>query len=310
MTTNDDGLLEERVASILASYQRQAELAPLEGGGLPSREVIWDVTEELLRVLFPGFLETSDLVAAELPARTMTRVRSAASRLGREIERGLRFQSGRAVSAADCEDCGAKAEAATLELLGEIPGVRAVLATDIEAAYDGDPAAQSLQEIIIAYPGLQAIAVHRLAHVLHVRGVPIVPRVMSEYAHSRTGIDIHPGARIGRRFFIDHGTGVVIGETCTIGDDVTIYQGVTLGARGFPRDAEGRIVRGTKRHPDIESGVTIYSGATILGPVRIGAGSVVGGNVWLTQSVPPKTRIVGSTPQLMHVDQPDADYQI
>ena len=309
-TTPDDRQLEDRVGPILASYARQGELAHLEGGSLPSREVIWGVVEDLLRVLFPGYLETSDLVAAELAARTMTRVRSIAGRLRTEIERGLRFQSGRAVSAADCEDCGPRAEAATLKLLAEVPDIRAVLGTDIEAAYDGDPAAQSFQEIILAYPGLQATAVYRLAHVLHAEGVPIVPRVMSEYAHSRTGIDIHPGARIGRRFFIDHGTGVVIGETCEIGDEVTIYQGVTLGALNFPRDTEGRVIKGRKRHPDIESGVIIYSGATILGPVRIGAGSVVGGNVWLTRSVPPKTRIVASTPQLMHVDQHVPDYQI
>jgi serine O-acetyltransferase len=152
--------------------------------------------------------------------------------------------------------------------------------------------------------------VYRLAHVLYEEGVPIVPRVMTEFAHSRTGIDIHPGAKIGRRFFIDHGTGVVIGETCEIGDGVKIYQGVTLGARSFPRDAHGRVIKGTKRHPDIDAAVTIYSGATILGPVRIGEGSVVGGNVWLTQSVPPETRIVVRTPQQMHLDQPVDDYQI
>lgn len=310
MNTRDDPQVEDVVGSILASYGRQGELAHLEGGGLPSREAIWGVVEDLLRVLFPGYLETSDLVAAELAARTSGRVRSIATRLCTEIERGLRFQSGRAVSAADCEDCGPRAEAATLKLLAEIPELRVVLRTDIAAAYDGDPAAQSSQEIILAYPGLQAIAVYRMAHVLYVQGVPIVPRVMSEYAHSRTGIDIHPGARIGRHFFIDHGTGVVIGETCEIGDDVTIYQGVTLGALNFPRDAAGRVIKGRKRHPDIERGVIIYSGATILGPVRIGAGSVVGGNVWLTQSVPPNTRIVASTPHRMHVDQPVPDYQI
>ena len=160
MTTPDDRQLEDSVGSILASYGRRGELAHLEGGSLPSREVIWGVVEDLLRVLFPGYLETSDLVAADLAARTMTRVRSIAGRLRTEIERGLRFQSGRAVSAADCEDCGPRAEAATLKLLAEIPDIRAVLGTDIEAAYDGDPAAQSLQEIILAYPGLQATAVY------------------------------------------------------------------------------------------------------------------------------------------------------
>jgi serine O-acetyltransferase len=306
---SDTGL-DDVVTAILASYGAQGEIGHIEGGMLPSRETIWDVVEDLLRILFPGFLETTPLVAAELPERTRSRVRSVEARLAAEIEHGMRFESGRSVSAADCDDCAARARAATRRLLAAVPAIRDVLATDIEAAYDGDPAAQSTAEIVIAYPGLQAIAVYRLAHVLYEEGVPIVPRVMTEYAHSRTGIDIHPGARIGRRFFIDHGTGVVIGETCEIGDGVKIYQGVTLGARSFPRDARGRVIKGTKRHPDIESGVTIYSGATILGPIRIGASSVVGGNVWLTQPVPPETRIVVTTPQQMHRDQKADDYQI
>ena len=186
-----------------------------------------------------------------------------------------------------------------------------MLATDIEAAFDGDPAAQSYEEIILAYPGLQAIAVQRLAHVLYEADVPLVPRMMTEYAHSRTGIDIHPGATIGRCFFIDHGTGVVIGETCVIGDHVKIYQGVTLGARSFPHDESGRIIKGTQAPPDIEDGVTIYSGATILGHVRDRRKArSIGGNVWLTHSVPPETRIVVRPPQQMHVDRSTHDYQI
>ena len=291
MNMRRDAGLEDVVAAILASYRDQGEIGHMEGGTLPSREPIWAAVEDLLRILFPGFLETTPLAAEEVPERTGSRVRSVASRLAAEIEHGLRFESGTSVAAADCDDCAARAWAAVRHLLDAIPAIRAVLSTDIQAAFDGDPAAHSNAEIVIAYPGLQAIAVYRLAHVLYEDGVPIVPRVMTEYAHSRTGIDIHPGAKIGKRFFIDHGTGVVIGETCEIGDGVKIYQGVTLGARSFPRDDRGRAIKGAKRHPDIEAGVTIYSGATILGRVTIGRGSVIGGNVWLVHSVPPGSRV-------------------
>ena len=297
--------MQEAIGAILASYAERGELGHLAGGTLPSRELIWGVVEDLLRLLFPGFLEPVDTGSHDIAARTAARVRSVEERFSTEIEKGLRFRE--ACSGAECRE---RAVAATLRLLQSIPVLRDVLASDIDAAYDGDPAAQSKGEIVLAYPGLQAIAVYRLAHVLYEADIPLVPRVMSEYAHSRTGIDIHPGATIGRRFFIDHGTGVVIGETCKIGDNVKIYQGVTLGARSFPRDERGRVIKGTKRHPDIDSGVTIYSGATILGAVRIGQGSVVGGNVWLTESVPPDTRIVVRTPQQMHVDQTPHDFQI
>jgi serine O-acetyltransferase len=305
MTARLDARLTEITEEILGSYARHGNLRHLEGGNLPSREVIWDVVEDLLRMLFPGFLETAGTASAEFVTLTAARVRSVSRRLAAEIEKGLRFRS-----ACSGEDCRTRAEAATVSLLAAIPAIRDVLATDIAAAYDGDPAAQSFEEIILAYPGLQAIAVHRLAHVLYEADIPFVPRVMSEYAHSHTGIDIHPGATIGGHFFIDHGTGVVIGETCVIGDHVKIYQGVTLGARSFQHDERGRIIKGTKRHPDIDDAVTIYSGASILGPVRVGRGSVVGGNVWLTQSVPPETRIVIRPPQTMHLDQVANDYQI
>jgi serine O-acetyltransferase len=305
MTAPLEARLAEITQAILGSYARHGNLRHLEGGNLPSREVLWAVVEDLLRLLFPGFLESADAAAADVPTTTAARVGSIARRLADEIEKGLRFRM--ACSGQECRD---RAETATLGLLAAIPGIRDVLATDIAAAYEGDPAAQSFEEIVLAYPGLQAVAVYRLAHVLYALDVPFVPRVMTEYAHSRTGIDIHPGARIGERFFIDHGTGVVIGETCVIGDDVKIYQGVTLGARSFARDEGGRIIRGTKRHPDIDDAVTIYSGASILGPVRVGRGAVVGGSVWLTQSVPSDTRIVVRPPQQMHIDQVADDYQI
>jgi len=297
--------LREVIDAILANYAHHGEMGHLRDRTLPSREVIWGVVEDLLRVLFPGFLEPAEPQIVDVTERTAQRVRSIEQRLQAEIEKGLRFRN-----ACSGDECHHRAVAATLELLAELPATRDLLTSDIEAALVGDPAVYSNEEIILAYPFLQAVAVHRMAHVLYLNDIPFVPRVMSEYAHSRTGIDIHPGATIGRRFFIDHGTGVVIGETCRIGDNVRIYQGVTLGARSFQQDESGRIVKGIKRHPDIEDGVTIYSGASILGPVRIGRGSIVGGNVWLTQSVPPDTRIIIRPPQQMHIDHVESDFQI
>jgi len=185
-----------------------------------------------------------------------------------------------------------------LRLLRRIPELRRLLWLDVQAAYDGDPAAKSHEEVMLSYPCITAIATYRVAHELYESGIPLIPRMMTEWAHSETGIDIHPGAKIGERFFIDHGTGVVIGETTTIGNDVKMYQGVTLGALSFPKGPDGKVVKGGKRHPDIEDGVTIYAEATILGgDTRIGKGSVIGGNVWLTSSVPPGTKVT-VTPKL------------
>jgi serine O-acetyltransferase len=297
-----DGL-DDIADAIVASYAQHPALALLEHRSLPSRDAVYGIVEDLLRLLFPGFLE-SEAGTTDVATRAAMRVRRIARALRREIESGLRFDGTGATESV------AAAAHATLALLEEIPAVRALLASDVEAAYDGDPSARNQEVIVLAYPGLQAIAVQRLAHVLYAARVPFVPRIMTEWAHSRTGIDIHPGAAIGRRFFIDHGTGVVIGETCVIGDNVKIYQGVTLGAQSFAHDESGRVIKGTKRHPDIEDDVTIYSGATILGPVRIGRGSVIGGNVWLTRSIPARTRIVVRPGQQMHVDQPVPDYQI
>ena len=185
-----------------------------------------------------------------------------------------------------------KAEGQCLEFFSQIPQVRALVQTDLQAAYDGDPAATGYAEIIYAYPGLFAITVYRLAHVLYTLGVPMIPRIMTEHAHSVTGIDIHPGATIGKYFFIDHGTGVVIGETCIIGNNVKLYQGVTLGAKSFPLDEQGNPVKGIPRHPILEDDVIIYSNATILGRITIGRGATIGGNIWVTTDVPSGQRIV------------------
>jgi serine O-acetyltransferase len=192
------------------------------------------------------------------------------------------------------------------EVLEKIPQIRELLSGDIKAAYDGDPAAMSNEEVILSYPCVLAITTHRIAHELYLRGVPLIPRIMSEHVHSMTGIDIHPGARIGKNFFIDHGTGVVIGETTEIGDNVKMYQGVTLGALSFPRDEKGRIIKGRKRHPTIGNNVVIYSGATLLGPgAVIGDNVVIGGNVWITSPVPSNTKITISSPEQNIIKEPN-----
>jgi len=199
----------------------------------------------------------------------------------------------------ESEPCDAKAEQITLAFLGRLPAIREMLAGDVQAAYDGDPAATGTDEVILAYPGFLAVTVYRLAHELHTMGVPLMPRMMTEWAHSVTGVDIHPGAKIGRNFFIDHATGVVIGETTEIGDNVKIYQGVTLGALSFPKDERGRLIRGHKRHPTIEDDVVIYANATVLGgSTRIGRGSTIGGSVFLTRSVPAECTVTMKPPEL------------
>jgi len=196
----------------------------------------------------------------------------------------------------DCGKCGEKAEDAVSHFIKSLPGIQKILQRDILAAYEGDPAAKSTMEVVMSYPGVYAIVVHRIAHILYEKNVPLVPRIMSEHAHSHTGIDIHPGAKIGSGFFIDHGTGVVIGETCVIGENVKLYQGVTLGALSFEKDENGNPVKGIKRHPNIEDNVVIYAGATILGVATIGANSEIGGNVWLTHSVPPHSKVHNQQP--------------
>jgi len=200
----------------------------------------------------------------------------------------------------DTGDCRTMAEDATGHLLAQLPNIRGLLKGDVTAAFDGDPAAKSYEEIVLSYPCIIAIATYRIAHELYLKDVPLIPRIMTECAHAKTGIDIHPGAKIGRNFFIDHGTGVVIGETTVIGDNVKIYQGTTLGALSFPKDERGRIIKGGKRHPTIEDNVTIYAEATILGDVVIGKDTVVGGNVWIKESVPAGVTVTTSSPDLVY----------
>lgn len=257
---------------------------------LPGKRAMVAVLKEFLSILFPGCL-TYEPVDHEDLEDLKLRLKGIAAAL---IDQITRIEGYRVLERTRPEDfdCAAQAERVVAELLSQLPTIRTLLQADILAAYEGDPAAHSNMEIVMSYPGLLAIATHRVANVLYRQDVHLLPRVMSEYAHSRTGIDIHPGATIGKGFFIDHGTGVVIGETCVIGSNVRIYQGVTLGALSFRKDAEGHLVKGIKRHPNVEDDVIIYANATILGgDTVIGKGSIIGGNVWLTHSVPPGSRI-------------------
>ena len=260
------------------------------GADLPGRRAMVATLRALLSALFPGCLTYEPIDHEDLGA-VRARLRAIAEALTDQV---ARIEAYRVLERSRPEgfDARARAEAVTRTLFARLPEIRSLLQDDVLAAYEGDPAAHSNMEIVMAYPGLMAVATHRVAHVLYEEGVHLIPRVWSEYAHSRTGIDIHPGATIGRGFFIDHGTGVVIGETCVIGRHVKLYQGVTLGARSFRKDSEGRLVKGIKRHPNVEDDVVIYANATILGgDTVIGKGSVIGGNVWLAHSVPPGSRV-------------------
>ncbi len=285
-----------QLASLVAALcQADGGLRRIEGKcprrqPLPSRDAVIDIVEALRTVLFPGYFGTSELTADNMVfhlGSTLDRIRR---NLREQIMRGLCFACDD-LSAEPSTDCDARVESITGRFLARLPDVRRTLATDVQAAYEGDPAATCPDEAIFCYPGTVAITNYRLAHELHTLDVPLIPRIITEHAHSITGIDIHPGAVIGESSFIDHGTGVVIGETSTIGNRVRVYQGVTLGAKSFPLDDQGKPIKGIKRHPNVEDDVVIYSEATILGPVTIGRGSVIGGNVWLVRSVPPGSRI-------------------
>ncbi|MDD5483327.1 MAG: DapH/DapD/GlmU-related protein [Kiritimatiellae bacterium] len=264
---------------------------------LAGQKSVYAVVEELLGILFPGCHGSGPLPEKQLTDFYGARLRAISARLADQVENAFRYQC-LVEKCGNCGDCRARAEEAATFLIEQLPSIRELLQKDIQAAYEGDPAARSFMEIVMSYPGLQAIAVHRLAHPLYEKGVPLIPRIMTELAHSRTGIDIHPGAKIGAGFFIDHGTGVVIGETCVIGKNVKIYQGVTLGALSFPKDEQGNPIKGIKRHPEVRNNATIYAGATILGGQTIvGEGAVIGGNVWLTHSVPAGATVYNRQPK-------------
>jgi serine O-acetyltransferase len=263
---------------------------------MPSVEALGELVELIRTVLFPGYYGHSDLMPGTMRYYLGSAIDRIHGLMKEQINRGICF-SCTGEESVDCVECELRAREIALKFLSRLAAIRAILASDVQAAFEGDPAAKSPGEAIFCYPSISALTNHRIAHELYHLGVPLIPRIITEMAHSATGIDIHPGAEIGERFFIDHGTGVVIGETSVIGKNVRLYQGVTLGAKSFPLDRQGRPIKGIPRHPILEDDVIIYSGATVLGRITIGRGSEIGGNVWLTHDVPPGTRVFQGRPE-------------
>ena len=278
------------IDGILDSYDRYGLINRSDKENFPNRQNVVSILQDLQTLIFPGFKYHEDIDPSNIRYITGQRVNNVIANLTREIQKALLFTlSQKKDQNENLEEthCFKLAEQTSIALIEEIPEIRRLIRLDTKAAYLGDPAARSNEEVILSYPGLEAILVYRIAHFLYKNGVPLIPRIMSEHVHGKTGIDIHPGATIGESFFIDHGTGVVIGETCIIGNNVKIYQGVTLGALSVKKTLEDK-----KRHPTIEDDVTIYANATILGgQTIIGKGSVIGGNTWVTQSLPEKTEV-------------------
>lgn len=280
------------VDRIVASCMTENDIQHLDATVMPSRETIIHLVADIEAVLFPGYVGRNEVESANLIYYIGELVNKIFNELSIQIQRCIRHECIRADDGV-CRHCIQTSQEETLKFLEKIPEIRNRLSGDVRAAYGGDPAAKSLDEIIFSYPGVKAITIFRIAHELWLRKIPILPRIMTEYAHTETGVDIHPGATIGKNFFMDHGTGIVIGETTKIGDDVQIYQGVTLGALRLAKNEKGELDRNQKRHPTIGNHVTIYAGATILGgETHIGDGCVVGGNVWLTHSIPPNSKLV------------------
>ena len=286
---------------------------------LPNYEAVVGCIEDLKEIIYPGYRRREGLHLGNVTYHVGDLIEGLHDKLTTQIGRALRHEAGatRRPACDDDADYEALGQAKAIDFLDQIHTLRKQLALDVHAAYEGDPAVNGPDEVIFCYPGLEAVTTYRVAHALYELDVPLIPRMMTESAHSKTGIDIHPGAQIGSHFFIDHGTGVVIGQTCEIGDHVKLYQGVTLGALSFPTDADGQIVRGHKRHPTIEDRVVIYANATILGGnTVIGHDSVVGSNVWLTRSVPPRTTVLLEKPNLRMRGEyvaelaPEASYEI
>lgn len=293
--------LPELTDRIVQTYTQIGTINHLGHCPLPSYETIIAVTEDLKEVLFPGYRRRVGLHMGNVAYHVGDVIDRAHDTLTQQIGRALCHEAGRAACTDPQrrDDYEALGQAKAVAFLEQLPDLRSILAADVEAAFAGDPACKSLDEVIFCYPGLEAITVYRLAHLLHKLEVPLIPRMMTEWAHGRTGIDIHPGATIGTHFFIDHGTGVVVGETSLIGQWVKLYQGVTLGALSFPTDAEGNLVRGLKRHPTLEDRVVIYANATVLGgETTIGHDSVIGSSVWITRSVAPHTTVTLEKPNL------------
>jgi len=293
-----DKKIQNLVGKIAQTYRGDSGINFIDTSNLPVRGEILQILDLLFEVLFPGHTGKRTVTKSNIKFIVGDILCQIYTELSEQIERAYLYQC----KIDKCEgcDCRTMAENVTQHLLTQLPKIRQMLKGDVGAAFDGDPAAKSYEEIVISYPCITAIATYRIAHELYLKQVPLVPRIMSECAHSKTGIDIHPGAKIGKNFFIDHGTGVVIGETTIIGDKVKIYQGTTLGAMSFPKDERGRIIKGGKRHPTIEDNVTIYAEATILGDIIIGKNSVVGGNVWIKESVPAGVTVTVANTDLVY----------
>ncbi len=306
------------VESILESYRKVGGINHLDGVNLPSREAIAEIIRDLLRIVFPGFYDRIAMHSDQARFFVSQMLTSISDRLRQEIQKSLEYMPPPSMKASPTANLPAEAKKLTDEFLDKLPEIRRRLALDVEAAYEGDPAAISKEEVILAYPSLEAIAVQRMAHLLYQAHVVLIPRIMTEWAHSRTGIDIHPGTQIGSHFFIDHGTGVVVGETAVIGSHVKMYQGVSLIAKSFPKDSAGHIMKGGKRHPNVEDDVTIYANATIMGgDTTIGAGSTIAANVFLTHSVPPHSLVIYEEAKLKILSKkkgsskdPSHDFQI
>ncbi len=295
----------QATAALIDSYRDDGpKIHHLDRRPLPTHAEVIRVLATLHELLFPGYIGAQGLTGANLRLHVESHMAWLYEAVTEQVSRAISHSRALDVSCADAEREAAEIAA---EFLSQLPAIRETLATDVQAAYDGDPAATCLDEIIFSYPGLYAVMVYRVAHEFYKMGVPLLPRIMTEHAHHRTGIDIHPGTQIGSSFFIDHGTGVVIGGTAIIGSNVKLYQGVTIGAFSFDRDSEGRLIRNTKRHPTIEDDVVIYAGATILGgDTVIGRASVIGGNVWLTHSVPAGTRVLQEKSKLRIITAEEA----
>jgi len=297
---NDQTNFTALVQAIVTSYQDEPKTRHIDAGHLPNRDTVIELVKLIRELIFPGYFGKQNLTAQGLTYHVGEIITVIHDKLYEQVNNAIRHQATR--RGTDCPSCDTTAEAIVQEFLGTLPTLRTTLATDVQAAFEGDPAAADTDEIIFSYPGLFAISVFRIAHELHKAQVPLIPRIMTEYAHNLTGIDIHPGATIGNYFFIDHGTCVVSGETTTIGQRVKLYQGVTLGAlstRG------GQTLKNHKRHPTLEDEVTVYSNATILGgETIIGTGATISGNVFLTQSVPPHTRVSMKNPELQYRNRP------
>lgn len=281
---------------LLASYERFGGFNGHGSANFPSKRAVSQICEDLLQILFPGFHDDDVIPEGMLAQVTAERMLSVIRRLQEQVRKSVRI--------GDPQTPTGKTAPIMKKFARAIPAVRELLKHDVEAALEGDPSVRLREEIILSFPFIEAIAIQRLAHRLYKEGAPIIPRMMTEWAHSRTGIDIHPGASIGTRFFIDHGTGVVIGETCWIGNNVKLYHGVTLGARSFAKDPEGNLIKGTKRHPNVEDNVTIYPNSTILGgETTIGENSTIGANVFLMHSVPPNSLVLYEEKQLKILDK-------